>query len=79
MEMLKLPVGTGNFTEIRESGNYYVDKTHVIGHIVRDNGKIILFTRPRRFGKTTLQTMLEAFFDIRKKQYFSVYRLKHNE
>ena len=66
MEMLKLPVGTGNFTEIRESGNYYVDKTHVIGQIVRDNGKIILFTRPRRFGKTTLQTMLEAFFDIRK-------------
>ena len=66
MEMLKLPVGTGNFTEIRESGNYYVDKTHVIGQIVRDNGKIILFTRPRRFGKTTLQTMLDAFFDIRK-------------
>ena len=36
-----MPVGTGIFTEIRESGNYYVDKTHVIGKIVRDNGKII--------------------------------------
>ena len=52
---LKLPVGIENFEEIRKSGFYYVDKTKLIEQLLQNWGKVNLFTRPRRFGKT-LQT-----------------------
>lgn len=63
---LKLPIGESDFKAIRKSGCYYVDKTSVISSLIRDGAKAILFTRPRRFGKTTLQSMFQAFFDIRE-------------
>ena len=49
---LKLPVGIENFEEIRKSGFYYVDKTKLIEQLLQNWGKVNLFTRPRRFGKT---------------------------
>ena len=63
--MVVFPIGK-DFTEIRRSGCYYVDKTSSIGSIIRDGAKSIFFTRPRRFGKTTFQSMLRAFLDIRE-------------
>lgn len=66
MSGIRLPIGTADFRSIRESGRYYVDKTSLISSIIRDNGSSILFTRPRRFGKTTALTMLRSFFDIRE-------------
>ena len=66
MAKLTLPVGRTDFIRIRNSGNYYIDKTMHISQIVRDGSDSILFTRPRRFGKTTFQSMLRAFFDIRE-------------
>ena len=66
MARLTLPVGRTDFIRIRNSGNYYIDKTMYISQIVRDGADSILFTRPRRFGKTTFQSMLRAFFDIRE-------------
>ena len=66
MAKLTLPVGRTDFIRIRNSGNYYIDKTMHISQIVRDGSDSILFTRPRRFGKTTFQSMLKAFFDIRE-------------
>ena len=63
---MRLPIGETDFREIRNGGYYYVDKTASIGMLIRDGSKSILFTRPRRFGKTTFQSMLSAFFDIRK-------------
>ena len=63
---LRLPISTADFERIREGGFYYIDKTHIISDIIRDDADFMLFTRPRRFGKTTLQTMLKSFFDIRK-------------
>ena len=60
---LKLPVGIENFEEIRKSGFYYMDKTKLIEQLVETGGKVTLFTRPRRFGKTLNMSMLRAFFE----------------
>ena len=60
---LRFPIGETDFREIRKGGYYYVDKTKTISTLIRDGAKSILFTRPRRFGKTTFQSMLSAFFD----------------
>ena len=60
-----LPIGSMDFRAIRENGQYYIDKTGCISDIIRDGSYAILFTRPRRFGKTTFLTMLASFFDIR--------------
>ncbi len=61
---LKLPVGIENFQEIRQLGFYYVDKTKMIEHLLSQWGKVNLFTRPRRFGKTLNMSMLRYFFEI---------------
>lgn len=47
-----LPVGVENFEEIVKSGYYYIDKTMLIKELLDLKGKVNLFTRPRRFGKT---------------------------
>ena len=60
---LKLPVGIENFEEIRKFGFYYMDKTKLIEQLVETGGKVTLFTRPRRFGKTLNMSMLRAFFE----------------
>ena len=63
-EELKLPVGIENFREIREMGFYYVDKTGLIEELLEQWGKVNLFTRPRRFGKTLNMSMLKYFLEI---------------
>lgn len=50
--MLKLPVGIEDFAEIRQLGFYYIDKTKLIEQLLNGWGKVSLFTRPRRFGKS---------------------------
>jgi hypothetical protein len=59
-----LPIGIDSFREIRESGKYYVDKTLLIRDFIKNDDKVTLITRPRRFGKTLNMTMLREFFDI---------------
>ena len=61
---LKLPVGIEDFQEIRQAGFYYVDKTRLIEQLLECWGKVNLFTRPRRFGKTLNMSMLRYFFEI---------------
>lgn len=64
---VKIGVGKSDFADLRHSGNYYVDKTRLIYELVHDtDNKVTLFTRPRRFGKTLMMSMLENFFSIRK-------------
>ena len=58
----KLPVGIDNFEEIRTENFYYVDKTGFIGELLNHWGKVNLFTRPRRFGKSLNMNMLNYFF-----------------
>ena len=61
---LKLPVGIESFQEIRQEGFYYIDKTKFIEQLLERWGKVNLFTRPRRFGKTLNMSMLQSFFEI---------------
>lgn len=64
----KLPIGYDNFKEVIEKDLYYVDKTHIIEELLDNKNKVVLFPRPRRFGKTLLLSMLENFFNIEKKK-----------
>ena len=60
-------VGESDFSSLREENSYYVDKTDLIYELVHDTrNKVTLFTRPRRFGKTLMMSMMENFFSIRK-------------
>lgn len=60
---LKLPVGIEDFEEIRKEGFYYIDKTKLIEQLLMSWGKVNLFTRPRRFGKTLNMSMFKTFFE----------------
>lgn len=63
----RMQINTGglSFSQVRENGKYYVDKTLLIKDILdQDDRGVYLFTRPRRFGKTTNLSMLDAFFNI---------------
>ena len=51
-DVLKLPIGIECFEKIRKEGFYYIDKTRLIEQLLNQWGKVNLFTRPRRFGKT---------------------------
>ena len=61
---MKLPIGIENFAEIRSAGFYYVDKTGLIRDLLNAWGKVNLFTRPRRFGKSLNMSMFKNFFEI---------------
>ena len=60
----KLPVGIESFDEICSEGFYYVDKTGLIRDFLDSWGKVNLFTRPRRFGKSLNMSMFKSFFEI---------------
>lgn len=66
MAVPKLPVGIDSFEKIRLDECYYVDKSNIISRLLEKGNEITLFTRPRRFGKTLMMSMLEHFFDITK-------------
>lgn len=58
-----LAVGIENYKEIVEKSYYYVDKTLLIRELLDNGGKVYLFTRPRRFGKTLGLSMIKTFFE----------------
>lgn len=58
-----LPIGVEDFKDIRENGYYYVDKTLFIKELLDLKGKVNLFIRPRRFGKTLNLSMLRYFYE----------------
>ena len=79
-ESIKLPVGIESFEEIRSDGYYYVDKTKLIEQLVDSRGKVNLFTRPRRFGKTLNMSMLKSFFEIgAASELFDGLYISHNK
>ncbi len=57
-------MGIENFEEMRKGNFYYVDKTGLIKTLIEIPGKVNLFTRPRRFGKTLTMSMLKYFFEV---------------
>ena len=66
--MKQVDIGGLSFAELREEDKYYVDKTMLIADILSEgDSDVYQFTRPRRFGKTTNLSMLDAFFNIQYK------------
>lgn len=60
----RLPLGVSSYAEAVADGYFVVDKTLLIRDVVDNGAKVILFTRPRRFGKTLNMDMLRLFFEI---------------
>lgn len=63
MTRKKLPVGIESFEEFLKEDFYYVDKTMFLSELLQNWGKVNLFTRPRRFGKSLNMSMLKAFLE----------------
>ena len=63
-----LPIGIDDFKTIIEEDYYYADKTKMIESLLNDGAGVTLFTRPRRFGKTLNMSMLNYFFNLKKKE-----------
>ena len=61
--LMKPPVGSEFFEQIRTENEYYVDKTGLIVDLIEKGARVNLFTRPRRFGKTLAMTTLKRFFE----------------
>lgn len=64
--MKLLPTGIENFKTMIDKSAYYVDKTNFIENVL--NEQVVLYTRPRRFGKTLNMSMLYYFFSIKEKE-----------
>ena len=61
-------LGESNFKSLIKKQLFYIDKTMYIKEIIDDPNKVVLVTRPRRFGKTLNMSMLKYFFDIDEKK-----------
>jgi len=59
----KLPLNRSDFKSIIEDDNYFIDKSMLIHHLVNGSNDIVLFPRPRRFGKTCNLSMIRYFFE----------------
>ena len=68
MNLKKVPVGNDDFRDLITGNYYYVDKTLVIEELLERGNKVVLYPRPRRFGKSLFISMLENFFDIDKRK-----------
>ena len=65
-KFLTLPYGYNSYEEIRNDNCYFVDKTSYLKNVLEGSGKVLLFTRPRRFGKTVFMSTLNSFLKINK-------------
>ncbi|MCY4226610.1 MAG: AAA family ATPase [Gammaproteobacteria bacterium] len=61
-ECLQLPIGYQSFANLRKEGCYYIDKTPLIGEMIRQ-GRFYFLSRPRRFGKSLLLSTLQELFE----------------
>uniref|UniRef100_UPI00402A98AC AAA family ATPase n=1 Tax=Succinivibrio sp. TaxID=2053619 RepID=UPI00402A98AC len=69
-EFLLLPDNPGCYEELKDGNCYFVDKTEYLKTVFTSSTKVLLFTRPRRFGKTLLMTMFESFLKINSEKPF---------
>ncbi len=65
--MYGIGIGESDFKILRIKKDYYIDKTKYIKDIINNRSKVLLITRPRRFGKTLNMSMLRYYFDCTKK------------
>ncbi len=64
MNTKMLPIGVDDFADFHRMNYYYVDKTGFIKELLTNLGKVNLFTRPRRFGKSLNMSMLKYYLEI---------------
>ena len=69
MDYKRLPYGVADYTWIKSQNNYCTDKTMFIPKM-EEAGYFLYLIRPRRFGKSVFLTMLQAYYDIEKKDSF---------
>ena len=69
-QFLELPYGKDDFPRLREGNCYFVDKTPYLKTVFTDQSAVMLFTRPRRFGKTLLISMFDSFLKINPEKPF---------
>ena len=72
-KMKKIGIGESDFKGLRIRDNYYIDKTMYIKDIIDNESRVILITRPRRFGKTLNMSTLKYYFDCTKKDSKSLF------
>ncbi len=66
---MKVPYGISDFGTIRDEGFFYADKTQFLA-VLEDHYRYAVFLRPRRFGKSTLMSMMEHYYDVGRKAQF---------
>ncbi len=64
--MKQLPIGKDDFKKVIDGNFYYVDKTMLIKDLI--GKEVVLYTRPRRFGKSLNMSMLNYFYNMRHKE-----------
>ncbi len=69
--MKKIPYGISDFIRLKTENFYFVDKTKYIEQIENYNSSFLMFLRPRRFGKSLLIAILEAYYDTHYKDEFN--------
>ena len=69
-QFLELPYGKDDFPQLRQGNCYFIDKTPYLKTVFTDQSAVILFTRPRRFGKTLLMSMFDSFLKINPENPF---------
>ena len=77
--MKLIPTGIENFKTLIDKNAYYIDKTNFISEVL--NEQVVLYTRPRRFGKTLNMSMLYYFFSNKEKEnsyLFDGLNISHN-
>lgn len=72
--MIGIGIGESDFKALRIRQNYYIDKTMYIKDIIDNESRVILVTRPRRFGKTLNMSMLKYYFDCRQKDNIELFK-----
>ena len=65
--MQGIGIGESDFKGLLIRDNYFIDKSLFIKDILDNKSKVVLITRPRRFGKTLNMSMLRYYLDCNKK------------
>ena len=77
---MRLPIGLQNFTELRNDGYIYVDKTDYIYNLIH-TGKVYFLSRPRRFDKSLLISTMKAYWQGKRELFenLKIAKLKEND
>ncbi|QEP44472.1 hypothetical protein D5085_15840 [Ectothiorhodospiraceae bacterium BW-2] len=66
---LRIPYGVADYIKLRQKSEYYQDKTHYLP-LIEQAGDFLFLIRPRRFGKSLLQSVMECYYDINRRDQF---------